>query len=416
MTKNYRELFDLFYGDYTENYCKKKGLFIDYDSRGNIKHITKSLIDYAYEIIVTDFNLIFGNEFEILVPDNEKATEQLNQILAQNNFDKLARLFVIQGLILGDTALKLGRDDNGQVRIGIVNLLNGNLQYVMEYGRVSAWIYEYTMRHQETTLNIKEVYTKDKVQIYIDDKLAKDIPNRYGEFWLIHIANQPSLQDPVWGESELERIGDTIDEMNSTLSRISAIEDIYAKPRIIASGVRDISNLKQEHNVWATSDNAELKILEYNGNVIPSMLQKYEKLENYLKNKCPELILNDLGDISGYALKLKLTKLIRKIENYRAVYFTRIKRACKLALAMEGMQVDDVEINVNPVIPADEVEDLTKWLQLLGAGVVSKHTVAEALGYDFEKEQERIEEENSWFMEMIPNERQSDQIRTQPGK
>ncbi|OOC42183.1 phage portal protein [Thermosipho sp. 1074] len=404
MAKNYQELFDLFYGDYTESYCLKKKLFIDYDSKGNLKHITKSLIDYAYEIIMTDYSLIFGDKVEILVPDSETATNRLNQLLETNNFEKLSRLFVIQGLILGDTALKLGRDANGNIRMGLVNLLNGVLDYVMEYGQIVQWIYEYAMKHQEGTINVKEIYTRDKVQVYFNDKLVLDVPNRYGEFWLIHVANTPSLQDPVWGESELERIGDTIDEMNSTLSRISAIEDIYAKPRIIASGIRDASNLKQEHNVWATPDNAELKILEYNGNIIPSMLDKYEKLENYLRNKCPELILNDLGNISGYALKLKLSKLIKKIKNYRKVYFDGIKKACKLALAMDGVIVDKVDINVDPVIPADEIEDLNKWLMLMQAQLVSKQTVAEALGYDFAKEQQRMEEENAWYLEMIGNE------------
>jgi hypothetical protein len=400
----YNELFDLFYGEYTENYCKQKGLFIDYDSKGNLKHITKSLVDYAYEIITTDYNLIFGDQFEIYVPENETATNRLNEILKQNNFEKTARLFVIQGLILGDSALKIGRDDNGQVRIGVVTLLNGTLNYVMEYGQVVAWVYEYSMKHQDSTLNVKEIYTKDRMQLYIDDRLVKDIPNRYGEFWLIHVANMPSLKDPVWGESELERIGDTIDEMNSTLSRISAIEDIYAKPRIIASGIRDASNLKQEHNVWSTPDNAELKILEYNGNVIPSMLKKYEMLENYLRNKCPELILNDLGNISGYALKLKLSKLIKKIKNYRSVYFDGIKKLAKLALAMDGVVVDEVAIKVDPVIPADEVEDLNKWLMLMQSQLVSKQTVAEALGYDYNEEARKIEEENSWYMELMGNE------------
>jgi len=401
--KKYKDLFDLYYGDYTEQYCQSKQLFIDYDSKGNLKFITKSLIDYAFEIISTDYSLIFGDKFEISVPDNDRITQRLNEILEQNDFTKLARLFVMQGLILGDSALKLGRDNAGNIRIGLVNLLNGELKYQMEYGQVSQWIYEYSMKHLEGTVSVKEIYTRDRVQIYIGNELITDLPNRYGDFWLIHVANMPSLSDPVWGESELERIGDTIDEMNSTLSRISAIEDIYAKPRIIAAGLTDLNNLKQEHNVWATPDNADLKILEYNGNIMPSMLQKYQALDNYIRNKCPELILNDLGNISGYALKLKLSKLIKKIANYRAVYFDGIKKACKLALLMDGMGNQQVELSVSPVIPADEVEDLNKWLMLMQSQLVSKQTVAKTLGYDYEAEQRKIEEENTWYLEMMQN-------------
>jgi hypothetical protein len=395
VTKSYAELFELFYGDYTERYCREHHLFVDYDTSGNVKNITRSLVDYAYEIIMTDYALVFGKRFEIKA-ENESAQDTLEKILETNNADGLFRLFVVQGLILGDTALKLGRDDAGNIRMGLVNLLQGRLNYRMEYGQVVEWVYEYEQKHNEGFVNVKEIYRRDRVQVYRDDKLILDVPNRHGEFWLIHVANMPSLKDPVWGESELERIGDTIDEMNSTLSRISAIEDIYAKPRVIASGIHDVSNLKQEHNVWAIPEGAEFKILEYQGDVIPSMLRKYEMLENYLRNKCPELILNDLGNISGYALRLKLSKLIRKIENYRSVYFAGIKKACRLALRMAGFDTD-VEIHTDPVAPADEMADLNKLITLLSMNIISKRTVAEALGYDFEKEQERIEEENAWF-------------------
>jgi hypothetical protein len=138
------------------------------------------------------------------------------------------------------------------------------------------------------------------------------------------------------------------------------------------------------------------------------MLKKYEMLENYLRNKCPELILNDLGNISGYALKLKLSKLIKKIKNYRSVYFEGITKLAKLALAMDGVVVDEVQVNVDPVIPADEVEDLNKWINLLSMNLVSRQTVAEALGIDFEAEQEKITKENAWILEMMPDEHNGD--------
>lgn len=401
MRKNYMQLFDLFYGDYDERYCKQNKLFIDYDSKGNIKHITKSLVDYAYEIIMTDLSLIFGNRFEVVVSDNDNATEKLQEIMESNDFDKFSRLFVVQGLILGDTAAKIGRDKQGNIRFGLVSFLNGKVSYKVEYGQIVEWRYEYDMKHEEGSIHVVEVYRKDRVQILYDDKVFLDVPNRYGRFWFIHVANSPSLEDDVFGESELERIGDTIDEMNSTLSRISAIEDIYAKPRIIASGVRGIENLKQHHNIWAIPESADLKILEFQGNVIDSMLKKYQMLENYLRNKCPELILNDLGNISGYALKLKLSKLIKKIENYRKVYFEGFKKLFELALAMEGYPNANVQIHVDPVIPADEVEDINKWAQLLGMNIVSRQTVAEALGIDFKQEQERIDEENSWILGLM---------------
>ncbi|WP_082128421.1 phage portal protein [Kosmotoga pacifica] len=392
MAKNYYRLWDLFYGDYDRQYCEKNQLFIDTDKQGRVKHMTKSLVDYAFEIISTDLSLIFGKGIELYDPDNEANTQRLEKILKFNNFDTLSKLMTLQGLILGDTAAKVGRDDNGKIRIGLVNFLNGDVEYVKQYGEIVAWIYKYQMPHENGTIKVREVYTRDRVQIFYDEKTVIDVPNRYGEFWFVFAPNIPSINYDVWGESELERIGDTIDEMNSILSRITAIADVYAKPRIIAKNLADPGSLKREDNIWAV--NAEdIRILEYSGNVIPSLLQTYDRLENYLRNKCPELILNDLGNISGYALKLKLSKLIRKIENYRDVYFEAFKKIARLALMMDGVENPNIEIKAGPVIPADEVEDLNRWIQLISMNLVSKETAAQALGIDWEAEQEKINKE-----------------------
>lgn len=394
--KDYGKLFQLFYGNYTPQYCEQNKLFISYKTDGSVRYLTKSLVDYAYEILATDLNMIFGHDFKIIT-SNENNQPVLDALLQRTEFDKTARLFVMQGLILGDSALRVGRDAAGTVRLGIVNLMVESLQYVLNNGEIEQWTVEYPITIDGKSVIRNEIYTKSEVVITEDGVVVNTIPNRYREFWIKHVANTPSLKDPVFGDSELERIGDTLDEMNSTLSRIAAIEDIYADPRLIVTGLHDISALKKEYNIWSIPDSANVKILEYSGNIIPAMLAKYDKLENYLRNKCPELILNDLGNISGYALKLKLSKLIKKIDNYRAVYFAGIKQALELALKMEGVVNPELTINASPVIPADEVEDMQKWTQLLAMDVVSRETVAKALGFDFEEEQKKIDAESAWL-------------------
>lgn len=389
----YKQLWELFYGEYDLRYCIERNLFYELKKDGStIKHITKSLVDYPFEILNTDLTMIFGPSVQYIDENNEAATEKLKVLHEENNFDELSRLAVLQGLILGDTALKVGRDDRQRVRVGLVNFLRGDVEFVMDAGTIIEWIYKYSVPDGNSTVNVEERYRKDRTIIDIGGNI-KEAPNAYGEFWFKHTANMPSLNSDVWGDSELERFADTVDEMNSYLSRIGAIADIYAKPRIIARKLMNPESLQATDNLWAI-DAEDISILEYQGNVIPSLLATYDRLENYLRNKCPELIMNDLGQIAGYALKLKLSKLIRKIENYRNVYFPFLESVSNLMLKMDGVAEPNIKIQAKPVIPSDEVEDIQKWMQLVSMNLVSKETAAEALGIDWKQEKKKIEKES----------------------
>jgi len=389
----YKQLWELFYGEYDLRYCIERNLFYELKKDGStIKHITKSLVDYPFEILNTDLTMIFGPSVQYIDENNEAATEKLKVLHEENNFDELSRLAVLQGLILGDTALKVGRDDRQRVRVGLVNFLRGDVDFVMDAGTIIEWIYKYSVPDGNAYINIEERYRKDRTIIDIGGNI-KEAPNAYGEFWFKHAANMPSLNSDVWGDSELERFADTVDEMNSYLSRIGAIADIYAKPRIIARKLMNPESLQATDNLWAI-DAEDISILEYQGNVIPSLLATYDRLENYLRNKCPELIMNDLGQIAGYALKLKLSKLIRKIENYRNVYFPLLEEVSNLMLKMDGVAEPNIKIQAKPVIPSDEVEDIQMWMQLVSIILVSKESAAEALGIDWKQEKTRMAKES----------------------
>ena len=93
-------------------------------------------------------------------------------------------------------------------------------------------------------------------------------------------------------------------------------------------------------------------------------------------------------------MKLKLSKLIRKIENYRNVYFPFLESVSNLMLKMDGVAEPNIKIQAQPVIPSDEVEDIQKWMQLVSMNLVSKESAAEALGIDWKQEKKRMEKES----------------------
>lgn len=392
--KPYSEYLELFYERYDESYCESNKLFIVKNKKGQVTQITRPLVDYADEIVSTDYILITGTKMHI-ESENQKVAELLNEYMSTAEFNNVWNLYVLQGLILGDTFLKFAIDDEGVPVLSVARLDNAVIKYVPTFNTVSMWIVEYkAYNEQGEVVYVREEYSKDRIRILIDDEVVKDIDNPYGDFWFIHVINKPSLRNNFFGESELNIVYKTIDEINSTLSRMSAIEDIYANPKLVVAGLRDTNSLKKEENLWAINDNASISILEYKGDILPSMLEKVKFLEDYLKSKNPELMLSHVKESTGYALKLKLLKLVKKIETYRKNYFTGLKRALKLILKYYGIE-DDFKIVTDEIIPNDVLEDVQKFAQLKNMGIISKRTIAERLDINYDLEQKRIKKEEA---------------------
>lgn len=392
--KPYSEYLELFYERYGESYCESNKLFIVKNKKGQVTQITRPLVDYADEIVSTDYILITGTKMHI-ESENQKVAELLNEYMSTAEFNNVWNLYVLQGLILGDTFLKFAIDDEGVPVLSVARLDNAVIKYVPTFNTVSMWIVEYkAYNEQGEVVYVREEYSKDRIRILIDDEVVKDIDNPYGDFWFIHVINKPSLRNNFFGESELNIVYKTIDEINSTLSRMSAIEDIYANPKLVVAGLRDTNSLKKEENLWAINENASISILEYKGDILPSMLEKVKFLEDYLKSKNPELMLSHVKESTGYALKLKLLKLVKKIETYRKNYFTGLKRALKLILKYYGIE-DDFKIVTDEIIPNDVLEDVQKFAQLKNMGIISKRTIAERLDINYDLEQKRIKKEEA---------------------
>ena len=388
------QLMQSYLGIYTERYCLENNLFISYDEKTQRpEYMTRKIISLHEDIIDTDLNFIFGENQQILV-DNEYS-DILEEILYENDWNSLKDLIVFQGLVLGTTGVRVGRDSQGKIRIGFVNLLKHDLERVLDDdGDTFGWY----LRHKVDGKTIEEYFGKDKYWRRIDDVLVFETSNDYGIPWLFIIANKPSLNHDFLGIGEWEAYRQTVDEINSSLSRMAAIEDIYATPRFIVTGAASIQ-VKKEDRLWALPNEAgEIKILEYQGNILDSILRKVEMLENSLKQKAPELMLNDLGNISGYALRLKMQKLEKKILKLRNTYFRKFEEMFGLVYQMAtGFDYNEIYYTSDLVIPANEEELMKKLTTLRAMGLVSTKTVLTELGYDFDEEQELLKDEDMFI-------------------
>lgn len=389
MTKSERiTLMESYEGEYSEDYCKKNSLFISYTAAGAIKFKTRSLIDFQKDVIRTDTSFILGS-WQTVNSDKDGATDVLKAILDDNSWDKMKFSIVEQGLILGLTAIRVGRDQDN-VRFSLVDLTETEIEPIEENGRVIGWELQWNQEGKY----IKEEFLPDSYKRYENSKLVLEAANQYEMPWLIVIANRTSITEDEWyGISEWEDIRNIVDEINSTLSRVSAIEDLYANPKLLITGASEADFTKDDNFFFVPDASGTINFLEFSGQVFPSILEKIRLMISTVKDKCPELILNDLGQLSGYALKLKLEKLNKKIGQLRQSYFAGFEQLFSLLYQMQENTEADFEIVAEDAVPRDSEGLATELLNLHINRVISLKTMTEELGYNYDDEQEQLEKE-----------------------
>lgn len=110
--KDFKELMRSYLGDYSEDYCKRHALFYAVKIDGSVSHKTRQIISIHEDVINTDLNFILGEYQTISVDGKDRtAVNRLEEILEANEWDSMKRLAIIQGLVLGTTAIKIGRDE-----------------------------------------------------------------------------------------------------------------------------------------------------------------------------------------------------------------------------------------------------------------------------------------------------------------
>lgn len=395
--KSFQELINVFFGTYTEAYCKANDLFVAYKKDGaTIKAKTRMIENFQQELVKIDAGYIIGGWQEYIVDDETgNAKRLLLDILKDNNWEAEQLKIILQGLILGTTAFRVGKDMSGAVRISHIPIAAA---LISRFG--DGWIIETSVEDNGHMAMLREISTS---QFYHRERngvfeFQADISS-YGIPFISVISNRPTI-DPnfsSWqGEPEWRTIQPQLDEINSSYSRLSMIEDRYANPLLVIKGINDTSDseIKKDSNVLYLPEGSDISFLEYQGNILSPCLEKIRELKQSVKNKCPELILQDLTAVnSGYALKIRLQSLKRKISTLRTTYFSVFEKYFNVLLKMATGNDYAISIKAEDVIPEDTETLLKEHIALRGLGILSDRTIAESLGYDYDEEQEEIAKE-----------------------
>lgn len=243
----------------------------------------------------------------------------------------------------------------------------------------------------------KQIWTKDKCQIFDGSKEPEVIDNKYGVIPFVLIRNL-NIAGRTDSRNDLEDIIPLNTEFNLRSSNVSEILDYHASPVTIVYGAK-IGNLEKGANkLWGgLPKDAKVENLELRGDLGASnAYQSNLKLEMCEVGGIPETVLGGaqaISNTSGVALQYINLPLIEKTRVKRMNTETGLETLNKLILlvsVLEGLirKPDNVEtreflkteVTIPDTLPKDTLLELQQAQLELQMGIESRRNIMKRLG------------------------------------
>jgi Phage portal protein, SPP1 Gp6-like len=208
-------------------------------------------------------------------------------------------------------------------------------------------------RSRQKTVIYKQIWTKDRVQVFIGDEKIMDMPNKYKIIPFRQIRNVPA-QGRNEGISDVEDIIPLNTEINLKKSDISEIIDYHSAPVTVVFGAR-IGQLERGANkVWGgLPKDAKVENLRLDGDLVSA--QNYIsdlKQSMHEVGSIPEGALGGqlaISNTSGVALQIALKPLLDRVQVKQVMSREGLEFVNKLILhiaLIEGLikMPDEVEV------------------------------------------------------------------------
>ena len=216
---------------------------------------------------------------------------------------------------------------------------------------------------------------------------------------IIHWKNLPSL-NTVYGSSDLDDILGVQDKNNFTMSNLQKMVRLQAHKQPWGRGIgdKDTLNVGPDKLIKLTNPDAELGVLDFTADISGSLAYSHD-LRQTIFDLARELdvtsMADKLGTLTNFGLRVLAADSLDKCNTKRMLFGEMLIELNRRLLVLAGIVAVPCDIKWSDPLPRNKAEDLAGDLQLQAAGNVSKQSVTEKYGYDWEVEQERITQEKS---------------------
>jgi len=211
-----------------------------------------------------------------------------------------------------------------------------------------------------------------------------------------------AVPNEFWGEADIPTdIINLTQSRNFALSNWARIIKYQAHQRLWGKGFRDDQvKLGVDDIFIIESDAGQLASIEPTSNMA-GLSDLDRRLDEAIHegSRTPAIAtgkVEGIGQLSGVALQILYGPLVQKIEAKRQTYGDMLRLANRYLLELGGYGAEiDINIVWPEILPQDMQAERASLQVDMGLGVVSKSTVAQKLGYDWDTEQARMQAEVS---------------------
>ena len=369
-------------------------------------------------IVDSSVAYLFGQniEFEVSAEEDTPEEEWLDAVWDANRKMTLLSKLAVNGAVCGHTFLKIV--PNHPTTAPYPRLI------VLDPATVSCtWddddiemVREYRIQWNAIDPQTRKPVVKRQVVTRQDNGLwlirdFQSLPQHYTrwvlvgeEMWryawapVLDCQNIP-VPNEFWGEADIPNdIINLTQSRNFALSNWARIVKYQAHQRLWGKGFRDNQvKLGVDDIFIIESDAGQLASIEPTSNMA-GLSDLDRRLDEAIHegSRTPAIAtgkVEGVGQLSGVALQILYGPLVQKTEAKRQTYGDMLRALNRHLLELGGYTAADVSITWPEILPQDMQAERAALQVDTTLGVVSKATVAQKLGYDWETEQARMEAE-----------------------
>lgn len=393
------------------DYNKQWGYFKNtnklYINKNNKEYKLENIFNFITAAVNTDIALLMKGAK--IVADSQELTEILNAIY--KNFRK--DLFSLNLAVYGNAYIKLEVDEQNRL-ITLKVLYPPNVYFVKDAdGNIIEAFYSYADNIDGKSATVKEIYTREKIERYIDGKKEEEKENKYGFVPIFHIMFIDTGEK--FGANTFDQITTAQDVINAYANIIYNVGEKMLDPVFLIKGeftAKDrtaivqefVKNILEGVNVLVTTPNGGAEVVGGGMENTDKALEFIDKIQNNIYQNLPELLLYKIADknASGYALNMMLLGLKTKIEGARENIARELCKVneCIYKILVSWGKISVISENFTDV-KFGEVFDFTvadkqkSVLELLDKNIITEDIARQKLGIEWtgkEKKEEKKED------------------------
>ena len=224
---------------------------------------------------------------------------------------------------------------------------------------------------------------------------------------IIHWQNLPMVGN-VWGMPDIsDDVIELQDKSNFSISNVNRIIRLFAHPfrwsrgfggKRVATGDTAEMDTGPDKMPNVESPTAEINQLTPVGDVpgaVTHSLNLRQIIFDVTRNTDITSMKDRVGTLTNFGLRILFFDALNKLDTKRNLYGWGLREINRRLQMFSNLEPVDCRVVWKDPLPADETALYTNVQAALSMGVISKATAASKLGYDFEEEKAKMEEEQT---------------------